>query len=303
MKLESLDSFLAVTRHGSLHQAATALFVSQSTLTHRMQVLEEDLGVLLFVRHAGGVALTEEGRRFVPVATAIVDQLQGFRRSQRQAPRLTLIAGKAFASYELPDLISGFRKLRPELRCHVRSALFPESVNALLAGTADLAVIGYEAHHPDLVSTTLASDRIVLCMHPHHRFARHFDWRDWGHEDVVAFGDVGAPFRIRVDNYLADRGVRPHIVMELDSIHAVKRMVMHNLGVAFLPERTLSDEAAAGWLAIRDVAAGALTRPSYVAYRRSRQGEPLMLEFIEWIADHHARGGPKPPSARPLSPR
>ncbi|MCY0901680.1 MAG: LysR family transcriptional regulator [Firmicutes bacterium] len=303
MKLESLDSFLAVTRHGSLHQAAAALFVSQSTLTHRMQVLEEDLGVLLFVRHPGGVALTDEGRRFVPVASAILDQLQGFKRSQTQAPRLTLIAGKAFASYELPGLIAGFRKLRPELRCHVRSALFPESIDALLAGTADLAVIGYEAHHPELVSTTLASDRIVLCVHPQHRFARQFAWRDWGHEDVVAFGDVGAPFRTRVDNYLADRGIRPHIVMELDSIHAVKRMVMHNLGVAFLPERTLSDEATAGWLAIRDVAEGDLIRPSYVAYRRSRQGEPLLQAFIEWMADHHARGGPASPSSWPQSPR
>lgn len=73
--LVSLRLALAVAHYLNFHHAVKALGVSQSSVSARVKALEEDLGILLFERHARGVRLTEAGRHFVEEVTAGIDQL------------------------------------------------------------------------------------------------------------------------------------------------------------------------------------------------------------------------------------
>ena len=73
--LASLIQTLAVAEHLNFRHAANALGVSVSSVSTRVKTLEEDLGILLFERHARGVRLTEAGRRFVEQVSVGVDQL------------------------------------------------------------------------------------------------------------------------------------------------------------------------------------------------------------------------------------
>ena len=53
---------LAVAEYLNFRHAANALGVAQSSVSARVKALEEDLGIVLFERHARGVRLTEAGR-------------------------------------------------------------------------------------------------------------------------------------------------------------------------------------------------------------------------------------------------
>lgn len=288
MKTEHVESFLVITRYGSLHRAAAATFVAQSTLTHRIRQLEQDLGVTLFSRHSGGVVLTDAGKRFVPVARSMIDQLQAFARQAHVVTPLTIVAGKAFASYELPRLIGGFRRANPSFRCFVRSTLFTQSMDLILSGAADLAFVGHEIAHPAITYQSLGDDQIVMIMHPQHPWRRTPpELEDFGQQEVIAFGDEQSPFRERVEQFLARAGVSPNTIMELDSISAVKRMVMQDLGVAFLPLRTVREETAAGHLYALDIAEGSLTRPTLLAFLRTRADDKWLRQFSDWIAVHY----------------
>ena len=66
---------LAVAEYLNFRHAANALGVAQSSVSARVKALEEDLGILLFERHARGVRLTEAGRHFVESIATGVDQL------------------------------------------------------------------------------------------------------------------------------------------------------------------------------------------------------------------------------------
>ena len=66
---------LAVAEYLNFRPAANALGVAQSSVSARVKALEEDLGILLFERHARGVRLTEAGHHFVERIAAGVDQL------------------------------------------------------------------------------------------------------------------------------------------------------------------------------------------------------------------------------------
>jgi DNA-binding transcriptional LysR family regulator len=70
--LVSLVQVLAVAEHLNFRHAANALDASQSSVSARVKTLEEDLGILLFERHARGGRLTDAGRHFVErIATGI----------------------------------------------------------------------------------------------------------------------------------------------------------------------------------------------------------------------------------------
>src|ERR671910_107218 len=66
--LPQIEAFLEVARRENLSRAAEALFVSQPTLTARLQSLEAALGEQLFVRTRRGMRLTEAGEAFLPYA-------------------------------------------------------------------------------------------------------------------------------------------------------------------------------------------------------------------------------------------
>ncbi|MGJ0118600.1 LysR family transcriptional regulator [Williamsia sp. MIQD14] len=60
-----LRYFLTVVREGSVSAAAKELHIAQPSLSHQLRKLETRVGVELFARSAGGMALTPAGRRFL----------------------------------------------------------------------------------------------------------------------------------------------------------------------------------------------------------------------------------------------
>lgn len=76
MNLASLNTFLAIIETGSLVNASERLFVSQSTVTSRLQTLEADIGQTLFHRKKSGVTLTAAGLKFKRYAEAMTDLWQ-----------------------------------------------------------------------------------------------------------------------------------------------------------------------------------------------------------------------------------
>ena len=73
MNLAALNTFLAIVETGSLVNASERLFVSQSTVTSRLQTLEANIGQPLFYRKKSGVTLTAAGAKFKRYAEAMTD--------------------------------------------------------------------------------------------------------------------------------------------------------------------------------------------------------------------------------------
>jgi DNA-binding transcriptional LysR family regulator len=69
---ELARTFLSVVAAGSFARASERLFVTQSTVSARIQSLEEQLRCQLFVRNKGGTTLTPAGRNFQKHATTLV---------------------------------------------------------------------------------------------------------------------------------------------------------------------------------------------------------------------------------------
>nr|WP_304058095.1 LysR family transcriptional regulator [Enterocloster clostridioformis] len=56
MTLEMVETFLTILKYENITSAAQSLYTSQSTVSHRLQLLENEVGVPLFIRRRDSVS-------------------------------------------------------------------------------------------------------------------------------------------------------------------------------------------------------------------------------------------------------
>lgn len=84
--LKALRGFEAATRHQSIRDAAEELCLTHPAVSHQVQLIEEALGVALFVQEGRHIVSTEEGRVLYPyVRSAFESLLEGVEAAQRHA--------------------------------------------------------------------------------------------------------------------------------------------------------------------------------------------------------------------------
>lgn len=178
MSFPGFDRFLAVAQAGSLNRAAEQLHISQPTLTKSIQMLEERLGVELFVRGARGVKLTTYGKAVLMRARLIDAEMRKLGEDIEALQDLSFGSvnvgappGAGFHTHTLPAvtlrLIGGGRKLSVNYSMGTREQLLP----ALREGGLDfiIGVIANDEGTDDLVQLPLFEDRncvVVRRSHP-----------------------------------------------------------------------------------------------------------------------------------------
>ncbi len=76
MRIEQLQSFVEIASSKSISIAAENLYITQPSLSRSMKLLEEELGLTLFIRSFDGVRLTEDGKTLLPTVQKILGQLE-----------------------------------------------------------------------------------------------------------------------------------------------------------------------------------------------------------------------------------
>lgn len=91
----SIEAFLAVVRTQNISKASEQLHLAQSTLSKRIQVLEQEVGVPLIERGKGikTIHLTPTGEHFVGLAERWISLSREMNILQSSAPALTLSIG------------------------------------------------------------------------------------------------------------------------------------------------------------------------------------------------------------------
>lgn len=115
LEIDLLKTFQRVATCGSITKAADDLYLSVSTVTGRIKVLEEEVGKPLFLRIGRKIELTEAGARFLNNVERFIDILQqGQNKIQvpgnTHAGDLNLAVTPIAASYLLPQLLKRFRE-------------------------------------------------------------------------------------------------------------------------------------------------------------------------------------------------
>lgn len=156
---DDIRLFLEVTKSGSFSKAARQLHTTQPTLSRRIESLEAGLGLRLFDRLPGGVALTAEGERIIEAAQRIEDAVVNLQRHAlasggcMEAPvRISLTDG--LATFWLAPQLRQLQEIQPAISVEFQCSLEPAD---LLHMESDLSIRFSQPEAQDLVAARLGT--------------------------------------------------------------------------------------------------------------------------------------------------
>lgn len=120
MELNQLEVFVCVAKNLSFSKAAEELYISQPSVSSKINSLEKALGAQLFVRNTKGVSLTKTGLEFLLHARKIlslrdqaIHSVQG--DDSNAAGVIDIISSTVPAQFLLPEIIASFTERRPNI--------------------------------------------------------------------------------------------------------------------------------------------------------------------------------------------
>jgi len=175
--LRQLRYFLAVSEERNFRRAALRLHLSQPPLSRQIHLLEEQLGVQLFVRSKAGAALTPAGAAFLPeVKKALqqVDKAIAVARASRAADSGQFVVGytTVFDRSAIPDVLDGLRRRFPDWRIAIQGKHSISLVRDVKNGIMDAALIGLHTDPQGLVLETIREEPMVAALPANHPLAR-----------------------------------------------------------------------------------------------------------------------------------
>lgn len=292
--LNALRVFEAAARQQNFSAAAEELCVTHSAVSHQIRQLEEWFGHTLFTRHAGGVRLTDIGRRLQqavsPALSGLEEACAAILRSQNRSEVVLGAPGSFLANWLIPRL-EHFEAAHPEILLRLQTATQMED---LLRGRIDALIVSGTAPWPaGLTATPLLEEWIGPVCAPDfpaavnrveklagypllHTSSRANAWPDWARTRGLTAGpwQQGRHF--------------DHLPLMLEAVRA-------GLGIGIAPALLVERELAAGTLRAPygfEPGANAFT----LCVESSRATHPALRALSHWL------GGEAAATRAPMGP-
>jgi DNA-binding transcriptional LysR family regulator len=292
MELSQVEAFLEVARQRSFTRAAESLYLTQPTISSRIQSLEKGLGCLLFERRSRGVTLTDEGRAFTPYAERALQALrdgQDALLNSREVTggRLSIGAARNIGAYMLPSILEAFCSRYPRVDLAIRTGRSSDVLEMLLNDEVQVG-FGRTLLHREMNSVHLYDEEIALFVHPQHAFALEgsgVTLFEVGREPLILY-DPGSTYYVIINRVCQEAGIAPRVTMQLDSIEATKKMIEQGLGVSLLPVSAVKRELETGTLVqIPILQSDRITLPTSVMFRRTRAPNSIMIALFRLLEE------------------
>lgn len=151
MDNNKLRYFSAVAETGSVRRAAELLKISPPSLSKAIHLLEEELGIQLFLRDGRNIRLTDAGARFAQKTKVVLQQLDDLRHSVEaeaaQKVELRLATFEVFSTHFLRNLIG---PEWDEIPMTIHELIPGELERALVDRQVDIGITYMPVPHPDL---------------------------------------------------------------------------------------------------------------------------------------------------------
>lgn len=252
--LQQLRILKAIASEKSFTRAADLLFVSQPSLSKQIKALESRLNISLINRENNTISLTEAGQLFLDYAERILALCEESCRALndlKTGDRGNLIVGasQTIGTYLMPRVLALFAQNYPQINIKVQVDSTRIIAKNVRDGEIDIAVVGGnvpEELEKYLEIEALANDELILILPKSHPFAlkKTISKEDLYHLNFITLNS-NSTIRKLIDNILTDNNIRTkqfNVIMQLNSIEAIKTAVSLGLGAAFISSSAIEKE-------------------------------------------------------------
>lgn len=292
MNLQQLRYVVEITRCGlNVSEAAEALFTSQPGVSKQIRLLEQELGVEIFVRHGKRlVALTDPGRQVLIIAERMLRDQDNLRMVGEEFSResegiLSIATTHTQARYALPSVIQRFIQRYPKVRLNLHQGSPTQVCEYVLSGEADIAIATEAiADNDNLVmlpcyqwnrSVIAPRDHPILKAHP-------LTLEEIARWPIITY-DFAFTGRNQINKAFLGRGLKPNVVLTAIDSDVIKTYVSLGLGIGILATMAF-DPVADKQLAALDAAHLFESATTRIGIRRNAYLRGYVFAFIELFA-------------------
>jgi LysR family nitrogen assimilation transcriptional regulator len=311
MDLRSIEAFIRVADLGSITAASRDLNIVQPALSRHIQRIESELGVPLLVRLPRGVQLTIAGRRFLEHARRILQEVA--RATDDVAAGSDACSGEVavglsptLSTLLVPGLAERTSAAHPRVKLRIAEAFSRHLQSDIADGRLDVALLTNPPPMRGLRLTPVFTEPVVVIMPMQSR----------GTVPVITADEIARlpviltrGIRTFVEEQLASHGVSLSVEMEVDSVEAIRKLLLERFAAATLmPISAFREDIDAGRLLSVPVGGINLSRTIVMAHLAGEMAPAvaavsgLLRAEIERLAERgvFSAVGEQPFSVRPL---
>ncbi|PCH74833.1 MAG: LysR family transcriptional regulator [Rhodobacteraceae bacterium] len=241
MKLRHLNYFVATAELGQVSRAATALSISQSSITSAIKELENLLGAKLFRRTAQGMDMTDSGREFLASARDILERVDRAKKlTQRRSVvsgTVSLAATYTVLGYFLPYHLARLSQIHPGLKINLHELPRESIEEGLLSNRFDMAVVlTSNLTNPEIETETLlkSSRRLWVASGHHFTTTRKATFEEISLENYIMLTvDEAAHTTMK---YWSQTNQVPNVQLRTSSVEAVRSIIANGQGITILSD-------------------------------------------------------------------
>lgn len=297
MNLQQLRYVLEIVRQNlNVSAAADALFTSQPGVSKQIRLLEDELGVEIFIRHGKRlVGVTEPGQQVLVLAERMLRDMNSLKQvgeefSNESRGSLSIATTHTQARYVLPKVIREFVKRYPEVSLSLHQGNPRQVCEMVLSGEADIA-IATEAieDYEELVMLPCYQWNRCIVATPRHPVlqASPLTLEKIAQYPLITYDDAFTG-RSLINKAFLGRGLKPDVVLTAIDSDVIKTYVAMDLGIGILA-RMAYDPANDRDLGMIDAAHLFESSTTRIGLRRNAWLRGYIYAFIELFAPHLPR--------------
>lgn len=294
MKLQQLR-YLCETAYQdmNLSKAAKNLHTSQPAISKQIQMLEDELGVDVFVRNGKRIVqVTPPGKMIIKIAARMLRDADNLKKIAQEFTNeaggtLTIATTHTQARYALPPVIKRFTERYPKVKLILRQGS-PTQISALVtSGEADIA-IATEAieQFQELIMLPCYQWNRCVVVPPKHPLLKlkKLTLEAINQYPIITY-DFAFTGRSKINQAFENRGLEPNVVLTAIDSDVIKTYVELGLGVGILANMAFDAKRDKN---LRSIDAGHLFEPSTTRIGISRNSylRSYIFDFIEMFAPH-----------------
>jgi DNA-binding transcriptional LysR family regulator len=252
--LQQLRILKAIATERNFTKAAEILYLSQPSLSKQIKILEKNLDILLINRESNKISLTENGEVFLQYSErilalceescrALIDLKNGDRGNLRVG------ASQTTGTYLMPQVLALFAQNYPQITLKVQVNSTRLIAKSIINRDIDIAIVGGEIPKGlkrNLNVEHFVEDELSLIITKSHPFAKKKKIKK---DDLYNLNFItlnsNSTIRKFIDNILIQNSIETKqlkIIMQLNSIEAIKTAVSLGLGAAFVSSSAIEKE-------------------------------------------------------------
>lgn len=247
MELRHLRYFLAAAQLQSFTRASEVLHITQSTLSHQIKQIEDELGIPLFDRVGRVVKLTNAGEAFVGYAKRALREVESgvdalHEMNKLKHGKLTIGVLSSFGTFRLPRILGEFNAQYPGIHITLIRLRSAEVEHRLLEGDLNFGVAYAPASTEHIDVAPLFTEPLAVLVGDGHPLlgcsgVTLEELRD--HGLILLSGEYNS--RKLIDAAFFSNGVHPNVVMEMNAIEPILATVRHSRLATILNENFVYD--------------------------------------------------------------